>query len=297
MANWPGDFVHLLNPNRDHRKSVASFFRRRPDLRCYWVERETHPSHLETLLQWAAREGEKRVAIWGGDGTLSRAVQALYDERALDRTDVALVPSGTGNDFARKLGIRDSGSLVSDAEPVEVRIERFDLGLLRIGSRERVFVNNAGFGRSAAAVRRPRPNALRDILSFQPRRLGLEWKTPASVAYETRDVILGIVFNSPYFNRGLCFDPLIAPDDGVLTAFLEPPRGAMGLLFRFLKGRFGAPLARPDTIRLDAVEIRVEADAPLYPQVDGEPAALEGARRLDFGVLPGKLALARWDVN
>lgn len=245
-------------------------------------------------MQWAAREGETHIAVWGGDGTFSRAVQALYLEKVLDRTEIALVPSGTGNDFARRLKIPDEKRGIGSIP--EVRIERYDVGVLRLESGDRIFVNNAGFGRSAEAVRRPRPSALRDIFSFRARTLNLEWRTPTSTEYQTRTAVMGLVFNSPYFNAGLSFDPAIAPDDGLLSGFFEPPAAAIAFISRFVRGRFGKPLVRPSTIRIDGSEIHVEADADLFPQVDGERASQKGVRSLTFSILPRALSLARWDL-
>ena len=45
------------------------------------------------------------VVSMGGDGSLHAVVQALHDADRLPGTPVGLVPLGTGNDFARTLGL------------------------------------------------------------------------------------------------------------------------------------------------------------------------------------------------
>jgi diacylglycerol kinase family enzyme len=47
----------------------------------------------------------RTLAVVGGDGSLHTVVRRLWDRGELTATDLALVPLGTGNDFARTVGI------------------------------------------------------------------------------------------------------------------------------------------------------------------------------------------------
>ena len=49
----------------------------------------------------ALEEGAERVLVWGGDGTVQRALDVL----AGSGVPMAVLPAGTGNLFARNLGI------------------------------------------------------------------------------------------------------------------------------------------------------------------------------------------------
>ena len=55
----------------------------------------------------AARDGIRAVVAAGGDGTLHLVVNGLmaWGDHAADRPDLGLIPLGTGNDFARTLGL------------------------------------------------------------------------------------------------------------------------------------------------------------------------------------------------
>jgi len=53
----------------------------------------------------AGAADERDVVVVGGDGTLHTVISSLYGLGALRSTVVGLVPLGTGNDFARGLGI------------------------------------------------------------------------------------------------------------------------------------------------------------------------------------------------
>ena len=60
------------------------------------------PADLRDVL---AARGGRTVVVAGGDGSLHAVVGVLQQEGWLDDTAVALVPLGTGNDFARTVGV------------------------------------------------------------------------------------------------------------------------------------------------------------------------------------------------
>lgn len=273
------EFFHILNPSRRRKDHVRLFFEKNPALEFMWVERASHPTHLETLVQWAVNEGRSSIAVWGGDGTLSRVVQCLYDMNALKKVAIMLAPFGTCNDFARRLN--------SPGEQV------VDIGLLEMPSGKRIFVNNAGFGRAAGAIHR-RSNPIRDIFSFSTKSLDLEWTLDGARRSETRPALLGIVFNAPYFNGGMHFEESPDPGDGVLNGYFESPHSRLNLLFKFMKSRLGGPLTDRHTFRLDFQTLRANTDQDVFPQVDGEAAAEDPVRSMTFSVIPKTLRITLW---
>ncbi len=93
------------------------------------------------------------VAALGGDGSLHAVVQALHDAGRLPGTAVALVPLGTGNDFARTL------DLPQDAVAAAMAVAH---GALReidliVDGDDRVVVNAAHIGIGAEAAVRAEP--------------------------------------------------------------------------------------------------------------------------------------------
>jgi hypothetical protein len=56
-------FFHILNPSRAKRSAVRKFFLKNPALNYMWVERTSHPAHLETLVLWAFNEGHHNITI------------------------------------------------------------------------------------------------------------------------------------------------------------------------------------------------------------------------------------------
>ena len=276
---------HILNPSARRRAEVAAFFSGR-SWDHVWIERKSHPTHLETAVHWAVNEGRTAIAIWGGDGSLSRAVNALDDLGALDRIQVALVPVGTCNDFARQVG---ATTFASDRTALSER--RVDVAFLEHDGGRRLFVNNAGFGRRPEARRDRRPNAIADILRLRPTVVEVAARGAGTEHRDRFRALMAIVFNAPYFGGGMHFATDIRPDDGALDGFFVRDQSRLRLLASFMGGRAGRAFRNGKTDRFHGAEIDVVSDADLFPQADGETASAGGVKRIRFGVRPGALRL------
>jgi diacylglycerol kinase family enzyme len=101
---------------------------------------------LEAILD---RLDGRVLVVAGGDGSLHAVIQALHDRGELASTTLALIPLGTGNDFARHLGVplepEAAARLVREgsAKPLDLIVD--DLG--------DVVVNSVHSGAGAAAAR------------------------------------------------------------------------------------------------------------------------------------------------
>src|SRR5215510_5785864 len=70
-------------------------------LRLDWIESRS-AEHLCELVQKSQDDALDGVAVGGGDGTVGLALGAL---EGLNRVPLGVLPLGSGNDFARDLGI------------------------------------------------------------------------------------------------------------------------------------------------------------------------------------------------
>jgi diacylglycerol kinase (ATP) len=66
------------------------------------VAHTSNPGELDGVLQ---RRGGRRLVVAGGDGSMHAVVAALHRRHELEKGVLALIPLGTGNDFARGTGI------------------------------------------------------------------------------------------------------------------------------------------------------------------------------------------------
>ena len=107
----------------------------------------SQPGELDGVLQ---RAGSRRIVVAGGDGSLHAVISALHRRHDLDHAVVGLLPMGTGNDFARSLGIpldaEEAALVIASGE-----VRRMDLIVDELGE---VVVNNVHVGAGAAASRR-----------------------------------------------------------------------------------------------------------------------------------------------
>ncbi len=105
-----------------------------------------NPGELDGVLH---RAGSRRIVVAGGDGSLHAVVAALHRRHELHRSVIGLLPLGTGNDFARTMGIPleidEAAHLVIDGalRPVDLMVD--ELG--------GIVVNNVHIGAGADAAR------------------------------------------------------------------------------------------------------------------------------------------------
>lgn len=96
----------VVNPHAGGGRALRRLRGRRLEVagRTQGVEVPAGVEQMERALHNAYARGMRRFALVGGDGTLCSALNALSEERLRD-VEIALIPAGTGNSFARDLGI------------------------------------------------------------------------------------------------------------------------------------------------------------------------------------------------
>ncbi len=111
------------------------------------VQATSGPGELDSALH---RAGGRRIVVAGGDGSMHAVVSALYRRNDLGKSVLALLPLGTGNDFARAndipLEIDAAAQVIVDGTPREM-----DLIVDEVGE---IVVNSVHAGAGAQASRR-----------------------------------------------------------------------------------------------------------------------------------------------
>ena len=112
----------------------------------------THRSHATELGRMARRDGLELVIALGGDGTVNEVVNGLLDGGPRDDVpDLAVVPGGGTNVFARALGIpRDPVEATGALLTALRERRRRSIGLGQVD--DRWFTFNAGLGWDAEVV-------------------------------------------------------------------------------------------------------------------------------------------------
>lgn len=185
----------------------------------------TGPGDACLAAEHAVRDACDVVFVAGGDGTLNEVVNGVALAGGLEQVTFGLLPLGTGNDFARALGVPEGVDAALDVIAA-ARVTQVDLGVMG----DRVFVNasaGAFFAEvSAAASVRLKSfagklayvlggaNALLDHEPV-PMRVTIDERAPFDL-----DVSFFAVSNGRTIGGGRLVAPAALVDDGLLDVCL-----------------------------------------------------------------------------
>lgn len=255
------------------------------------VARSSSPEDLDAAL---ARCGGRLIVVAGGDGSLHAVVAALYRRGELADADLALVPLGTGNDFAQTLGIPVNVAAATAAVEGSVR-RRLDL---LVDDRGDVVVNvvHAGVGADAAA----RANALKPALGAAAYPLGaviaaattdgweLTVEADGVAVHDGSPVLMVAACNGRSVGGGTELCPLADPSDGLLDLVVVRAVSATARIGFGNDLRKGVHLDRDDVGHHRARTVTVRG-TPVGYNSDGEISDPVASRV--FSVLPSAWTL------
>lgn len=254
------------------------------------------PGHARELASEAARAGARIVAAAGGDGTIHDVANGLL--RSGTSAALAVIPAGTGNDFAK---IVPGAQTRNDAYDTIARpaFRNFDAGFASWQGGSEFFVNGMGTGIDVEVVRQimrlphlPGPikyllGLLRALAVYRPATLR------ARLPGETleRSVMMFAVGNGICQGGGFFLTPHARADDEMLELCViqyVPLWVVARVLPRVLRGTHAGHWSV--TMRSFA-KVRFEqvSDGALFFQLDGELREPLGARWLEVEVRPRAL--------
>ncbi len=233
------------------------------------------------------------VVIFGGDGTIHRHLPALVRLQL----PLLVAPSGSGNDFARALGLRavtDSLRAWRNFESGKIQPRAIDLGVIRPAAdpeTEHYFCCIAGCGLDSLTARRANrmPRWLRGhggyVLALLPALLKLpaypmritSWSGGGERrdAVHTRDeaprpTLLAAFANTQFYGDGMRIAPQADLADGQLDICRISKINAAELFCLFPTIYFGRHLLSSKVEYSKAERACLESDVPLEIYADGE---------------------------
>ena len=230
------------------------------------------PGHAQELAAQAVLQGAKHVVAVGGDGTVHEVANGLL----CGGGDAALgvVPIGSGNDFAKLVGLYGHDPLRAVARLVTARSRRFDAG--RVAGEW--FVNSVGFGFGPAVVKsRNRMQHLRGFLSylvpvvqtffrFEPIVLDV-----AAPGFRERGYMMMVeVCNGTTAGGSYRFAPDADPADGMMDVCLIRRVSLPRFLLAIPRVMRGTHVKMREVVIIKTAKLVVRAPEPLMLHIDGE---------------------------
>ena len=245
-----------------------------------------NPGELDGVLH---RAGCRSIVVAGGDGSLHAVISALYRRHELSQRTLGLIPLGTGNDFARTLGIpldpAEAATALLDGSP-----RRMDLIIDELGE---VVVNSVHAGASAQASRRGARWKERlgpfgvGILGYpigaamaalRPPFVRLRIEADGHVISDMDQHILMIAIgNGASVGGGTELTPDADPEDGKLDVMVSFATGPLERLAYVWKLRTGDHDQRDDVVTMRASQVTVSGEN-FYLAADGEISGPERRR-------------------
>ena len=178
------------------------------------------PGDEERLALAALEQGARILIAFGGDGTCSGVANAVL--RTGGKCHLAVIPSGTGNDFAKTLGLE----MLSPPEVADLiwggAATRIDIGLVG----DRYFLNSCGFGFDASVLEASQKvrflkgdavyiySALRQLFSYE----GADIEVGGVPSVPRQRMLMATVSNGRFLGGAFKIAPHASVLDGKLDA-------------------------------------------------------------------------------
>jgi diacylglycerol kinase (ATP) len=199
-----------------------------------------HAGHAVELVAGAELEGVDGIIAAGGDGTLFEVLNGLYGREEGTRPPLGLVPVGTGNAFARDLGLLPGDWRQAIEQISRQRRRPVDVGRVVTDRETYHFLNIAGMGLAVDAGLTAKKLKVVGNAAYT---LGTLWETLKLKSYPllieadgkamTQDNVFLEVSNSRYTGTSFLIAPGAKIDDGLLdvTLLVKLPRRRLLRLF------------------------------------------------------------------
>lgn len=314
--NTTQDWLFIVNPQSADGKGAARWKTVKKEFSAcgfspsVWFS-EYH-GHIETLVGKACEEGYRRIATFGGDGSLNAGVNGLMAQSVCQPDEVLLAhyPSGTGNDWCRFFKVPDNARKWVEMLRNNLQFKH-DLGIIDLMKAGKpathYFVNIAGLAyeaECAVLITKARKSSsllqgklfydyivFKGLLSFTAPELILKYEGKS----RQQKIFNMCVAICRYNGGGMIPAPFADPADGIfdvttfddmpiLTVMKDYPKLRAGTIFKNPKIRS----FRTDSLTVEAVgePDHVEADGEYVGETPATFSIKKQALRFVIGEVP-----------
>jgi diacylglycerol kinase (ATP) len=252
---------------------LAESLARVPDLE---VTATRAPRHATELARAVADRPDTVVISVGGDGTHHEVLNGLMPTA---QAQLAVVPAGSGNDFAGSIGIpHDPEAALAIAlrgTPVPV-----DIGVVELGEHVEYFLTvvGAGFDAEVAGLLNARPRGarsgpllyVRGILETLFRYRSEALTVTVGTRRETRPTLMVAAGNAPRYAGGIRICPGADMHDGQLQVVWIRGMSRLKILPLLAKAYRGAHVTDPAVEAFSTEALAIEGPERLFVHADGE---------------------------
>ena len=251
------------------------------------------PGDAEVLAAEGAAAGFDPIVAVGGDGTVHEVVNGLLAGGATPPR-LAVVPIGTGNDFARSVGVpRGFSEALAVATDGAGRVRTIDAA--RCGGRYFVVLAATGFAARVARAVNQAPSwskigalpfvyhTLREVVANRNLELTIELDGGAAIRQPSFMIYIS---NCRYSGGGMQLSPDAAPDDGLLDVCVVGDASRRDVVTMLPKVFSGGHVGHPRVSLHRARSVRVTGPSEVEVQADGE---IIGRLPIEIAVMPGAL--------
>jgi diacylglycerol kinase (ATP) len=250
-------------------------------------------SDLVTVLNRALdARADRRLVVLGGDGSLNTALACLWARGDVSQCPVALVPLGTGNDFARNVGIPldpvEAATLARKGRPRPVDLITDDAGGVVVNAM------HVGVGADAATAAKPLKPYLHSaafpvgavVAGFRARGWRLRVEVDGRIlASGRRRLLMAGLANAPSIAGGTAtLAPGASVTDGRFDAVVSAAVGRLARVGYALGLIRGTHPRRDDVLRVPGQTMTISGP-PFQVNADGDIS--EPVRRRTWTVRPG----------
>lgn len=251
---------------------------------------------LEQRVANAISTGARRILVAGGDGSVHEAANAVLKSGGV--AALGVIPSGTGNDFAKACDIplnwEHATRLLTDRIAANETPRRIDAAKMN----SRYFVNGAGVGldakvtQVAQSIRWPMGDLVYLLAIFKTMIGGI---TTPSLTISANDfawngpVTLVAISNGSSLGGMFQIAPMANNADGQLEMLLAKPVTRRRILSLLPKLMDGTHVGEHDIVHQSITSLTIRSSEPLPSHLDGEVQPLQ--TDFEISLLPASLKL------
>ena len=245
-----------------------------------------------TFARRAIDEGAATIVAVGGDGTCGRIANAIM--RSSSRCRLAVIPSGTGNDFAKTLGVEKHDPVRIADLVMRGADTRIDVGL----ADGTYFLNSCGFGFDPSVLEASNKtlflkgdavyiySALRQLFTYR----GIDVSVSGAPGVKRDPMLMVTISNGRFLGGAFKIAPRASVLDGKLDACFFRDSGVIERVRLFAGAMRGTHLSMPSVASASVDQLTLSFATNPLMEIDGE-LHRAGSRTVEVRCIPRALSV------